>query len=179
MKSSLNGKTKGRRTQAGQPNAGRYSPADKVLIKPDMHQNASPVILLVLLIVVFGLTWVIHYPEIVTAKALFQKDGGDSSSSIVEFDVARENLFRLDTGQVIRFRMDGYPYKTFGVVYGRVKSVFGIVGYDRLSVQVDFPDGLTTDRNFRIPPSGLLRADAFVQIRDYRLIQRIFNRSKK
>jgi hypothetical protein len=179
MKRLINGRSKGGIAQTRQPNTGRYSTVDSVLIKPDSFQKVSPAILLVLLGVVLGLTWVIHYPEIVSAKALFQQGRSDSLSMTVEFDVARAKLFRLDTGQVIQFRIDGYPYNKFGVVYGRLEDVLGVAGYDRLSTRVYFPEGLKTDRNFRIPPNGFLSADAVIRIRDYRLIQRIFNRSIK
>jgi HlyD family secretion protein len=98
----------------------------------------------------------------------------DSQEVAGKIVMGSEGIGKINVGQAVRVRFDGYPYREYGLIEGRVKSISEVAINGQYTIDVAFPGGLVTThrRNleFREGMSG--SADIITDTR--KLIQRLF-----
>jgi hypothetical protein len=77
-------------------------------------------------------------------------------------------------GQIVRMKLDDYPFKEFGVASGRVKSVSLVAqqGQQLVSVSINYP--IITSYRRTIVFKQEMTGEALVITDDRRLISRLF-----
>ena len=85
----------------------------------------------------------------------------------------------MKPGQSVRVRFADYPYKEFGVVYGRVKAVSLVPrqGVHQVTVDIDYP--LKTSYGKELPFKQDMTGDGSIVTENIRLLGRIFFEIRK
>lgn len=78
-------------------------------------------------------------------------------------------------GQKVNIKLDGYPYREFGVIEGRVESISSVTRDNLYLIQVSLPNGLTTTYHQQLDFKQEMGGNAEIITKDLRLIERIFN----
>ena len=81
----------------------------------------------------------------------------------------------VDEGDQVNIRFDSYPYLEYGMVKGTVGNVSKVPQDNFYTVEVQFPDGLTTFYGLEINFNQNMRSQAEILTDKMRLLQRIFN----
>ncbi|WP_167619826.1 HlyD family secretion protein [Maribellus sediminis] len=82
---------------------------------------------------------------------------------------------KVNEGLNVNVKFDNYPYMEFGMVRGIVKNVSLVPEDNFYMVEVNFPDGLTTNYGDQLQMQNQLTGQAEIITEDLRLIQRFFN----
>lgn len=89
--------------------------------------------------------------------------------------IPANDLGQVKIGQDVLLEFNGYPYRQFGYVQGRITSVSGTPGPDGAFVAgVALPGGLQTSLHRRLPWHGDMTATAEIITRDVRLLERFW-----
>ncbi len=97
-----------------------------------------------------------------------------------ELSVSQQSFGRVEEGQKVMVRFNGYPYHEFGSVYGEVEYFSEFPVRDSLFfAKVHFPDGLLTSYGHEIPPGNGITGQAEIITQDMRLLERVYNNITK
>lgn len=91
---------------------------------------------------------------------------------------------KVEVGQRVIIRLEGYPYREFGTLQGRVERVSHLAYQPDVRVpeaatylaEVSLPDGLVTSYGRTLELRQEMRGDADVVTQDMRLLERVFAR---
>ena len=84
------------------------------------------------------------------------------------------NFGKIKIGQEARIRLDGYPFKEFGVVSGIVISKSEIARDGKYMVKLSLPQGLKTSYDKELDFTQEMQGEVRIITEDLRLIERIF-----
>lgn len=91
--------------------------------------------------------------------------------------VPQQNLGKVQVGQQVLIRLDGYPFSEYGMLEGRVAALSAIPGADNtFMAKVTLPNGLVTSYGRRITYRHRISAQADIVTEDISLLARIFFR---
>lgn len=80
---------------------------------------------------------------------------------------------KVETGQTVNVKLNGYPYMEFGVLKGRIKSISAVPdGQNGYIAEIMFPSGLTTTYQKDLNLIQQMDGTAEIITKDQRLIQR-------
>lgn len=97
-----------------------------------------------------------------------------------EMMVSQQSFGKIEEGQQVQVRFNGYPYHEFGSVYGQVEYFSEFPVRDSLFfAKVSFPDGLVTSYGRDIPPRNGMTGQAEIITKDMRLLERVVNNITK
>ncbi len=97
-----------------------------------------------------------------------------------EMPVAQQSFGKIEEGQKVLVRFNGYPYHEYGSVNGEIEYFSDIPVQDSLFfARVDFPEELTTNYDVEIPPVNGMAGQAEIITQDMRLIDRVYNNLTK
>jgi len=85
-----------------------------------------------------------------------------------------DNFGKIKTGQEAKIRLDGYPFKEFGVVSGIVVSKSEIARDGKYMVKFSLPQGLKTSYNKDLDFTQEMQGEVRIITEDLRLIERVF-----
>lgn len=83
---------------------------------------------------------------------------------------------KVELGMVANIRLDGYPYREFGSVQGKVQNISLVPQPDGFQVYLQVPDPLVTSYGDTIPFQQGMQATANIVTEERRLLARIFDR---
>jgi hypothetical protein len=121
--------------------------------------------------------WLIHHPDMIVSRGIIT--GIDSSRKIIslEVQIPQKSLHKIALGQPSKIKFDDYPADSCGFVTGNLQYLTGARD-DYLFVRLQLHNGLTTNQNKFIPYRKGLKVSMLIIIKDLRLLQRIFYKSK-
>lgn len=80
---------------------------------------------------------------------------------------------KVETGQTVNVKLNGYPYMEFGVLKGKIKSISAVPdGQNGYIAEVTFPSGLITTYQKELNMIQQMDGTAEIITKDIRLIQR-------
>ncbi|OON66020.1 HlyD family efflux transporter periplasmic adaptor subunit [Hymenobacter sp. CRA2] len=112
--------------------------------------------------------------QVSTGQILFYVAPGNTSYA-GQMRIAQQNAGKVQVGQTVLIRFNGYPYQEFGLVRGTVKSVAEIPLQEGYVAEVSLPSDLVTSRGKKLSYKLGMTATAEVITRDQRLLERLFN----
>lgn len=90
-------------------------------------------------------------------------------------ELGQRSSGKVEVGQRLVIKLDGYPYREFGVVEGRVASVPSIAREGVYLVTVHLPHGLRTSHGHALVLRHDMRGTAEIVTADLRLLERMFS----
>lgn len=133
-----------------------------------MTKWALPLFLLVLL-VFFACTWFVKYPDTIKAEATIFTQHGTYYAMMMLPDIGSG---KISSGQKVELSFDGYPYREFGFVEGRLASFSFDPSGKYCQVRVDLPQGLVTNLGKNIEYVDRLQSGAIIITDSKRLLMR-------
>ncbi|RDB05078.1 HlyD family efflux transporter periplasmic adaptor subunit [Runella aurantiaca] len=91
-----------------------------------------------------------------------------------EMYVGQYNFGKVRHGQEVIVKFAGYPYQEFGTVSGRIASISDMPKDTAYLVKVQFPKGLVTSSQKKIPFRNGMTATGEIVTEDLKLIERLF-----
>ncbi|MCU0389858.1 MAG: HlyD family secretion protein [Thermoflexibacter sp.] len=88
--------------------------------------------------------------------------------------VSSDNFGKIKVGQAARIRLDGYPFKEFGIVHAEVVSKSAIAKEGKYMVKLNLPHGLKTSYDRELEFTQEMQGEVRIITEDLRLIERIF-----
>lgn len=82
---------------------------------------------------------------------------------------------KVDIGQRVLVRFPKYPYLEYGSVEGRIVDKGIIPIEEKITVEVEFPDGLVTTTGFPIEPEPFMQGEASIITEQKRLMARFLD----
>lgn len=82
---------------------------------------------------------------------------------------------KVKTGQDVNIKLSGYPYLEYGIVRGTVKSKSLVPTGNTYIIEIDLPDGLTTNYGTKLDFTQNMQGTAEIITEDMRLLQKIVN----
>ncbi|MDD2412684.1 MAG: HlyD family efflux transporter periplasmic adaptor subunit [Bacteroidales bacterium] len=79
---------------------------------------------------------------------------------------------KVKEGQQVNIKLDNYPYLEYGIIIGKINSVSLMPSDDNYSVEVEFPNGLTTNYKKKLAFGQNMQGSAEIITEDIRLIER-------
>jgi HlyD family secretion protein len=79
---------------------------------------------------------------------------------------------KVKEGQQVNIKLDNYPYLEYGIIIGKINSVSLMPSEDNYSVEVEFPNGLTTNYKKKLAFGQNMQGSAEIITEDIRLIER-------
>lgn len=79
---------------------------------------------------------------------------------------------KVKEGQQVNIKIDNYPYLEYGIVIGKINSVSLMPSESNYSVEVEFPNGLTTNYHKKLAFGQDMQGTAEIITEDIRLIER-------
>lgn len=86
------------------------------------------------------------------------------------------NSGKVELGQLVHIRLEGFPYKEYGILKTTVDHISLVPQEDRYLLEVKLPDSLITTYDKRIPFRQEMLGTADIITEDRRVIERIFDR---
>ncbi len=87
-----------------------------------------------------------------------------------------DNSGKVEVGQVVNIRLNGYPYQEYGILKSSVKQVSLIPEKGQYIVELTMPATLKTSYNRIIPFSQEMKGVSNIITEDRRILERIFDR---
>lgn len=100
----------------------------------------------------------------------------DNPGEIIgKIDMPIEGSGKVDIGQTVHIQFTDFPHLQFGMVEGRIRTISQVPTDQLYRVEVDFPKGLTTYYDFKIPFKSEMYGRAEIITDERVLIERIFD----
>ena len=81
---------------------------------------------------------------------------------------------KIKKGKSVLVCLDGFSYQDYGCLNGKIESVSQLLNLDgNYYVEIDFPNGMITNRNIKLSNIRSLNGDAKIIIQEKKLIERI------
>ncbi len=82
---------------------------------------------------------------------------------------------KVKIGQRVNIKLDNYPHLEYGMVEGRIEKISRVPEDNQYSLEVSFPNGLTTNYNRKLPFNQKMQGQAEIVTESMRLLTRIIN----
>jgi HlyD family secretion protein len=82
---------------------------------------------------------------------------------------------KVKNGLFVNIKMAGFPYMEYGMIRGKVKSISPVPDQGRYYVEIELPEGLTTNYGKVLPFNQEMDGTADIITEDMKLIERIFS----
>lgn len=102
----------------------------------------------------------------------------DSNQLIGKVYVQGFGAGKVEVGQAVRLKFEGYPYHEYGAVFGKVKAVSPVSRENVLLIDVELTNGLRTNYNKKLAFRQQMGGAAEIVTEDLRLIERFFDQFK-
>lgn len=91
-----------------------------------------------------------------------------------QLELEMSKAVRVQPGQRVIVRFDGYPYLEFGAVLGAVSSKAQVPIDNKIAVQIALPDTLITTFDRIITPTRGMKGNATIVLQNKRFLERVF-----
>lgn len=81
---------------------------------------------------------------------------------------------KVEVGQDVKIRFDGFPFKEYGMIKGKISSISKVAVKGNYYVQVKIPYNLETSFHKQISFSSNMQGEAHIITKNLRFIERIF-----
>lgn len=99
----------------------------------------------------------------------------DGNEYVALIEVKNGGIGKVNIGQKVLVKLNNYPYKEFGQVIGRVKSISTIPNNNIYLIHSDFPNGLKTSYHTTLSYEPEMKGTAEIITKDLRLLERFIN----
>jgi len=114
--------------------------------------------------------------QISIGDRVFAIISGKPGSLIGHLKFSSSGSGKVQKGQIVQIRIDGYPYLEFGTIQGTIQSTSLLSDKEHLyTAEVFFPKKLVSTYKKQIEFRGELTGTAEIRTQDMRLIERIFS----
>lgn len=97
-----------------------------------------------------------------------------------EMIISQSSFGKINKGQQVLIKFNGYPYAEFGSVTGNIEYLSEIPVKDSLFfAKVILPNGLKTNYGHTVPPVNGMTGQAEIITKDMRLLERVYNNLTK
>lgn len=104
----------------------------------------------------------------------------ESTRFFGELIITQRSFGKIEEGQQVLVRFNGYPYSEFGSVAGKIEYLSDIPVRDSLFfAKVEFTNGLNTNYGYELTPRNGMTGTAEIITQDMRLITRVYNNLTK
>ncbi|MEX0723699.1 MAG: HlyD family efflux transporter periplasmic adaptor subunit [Gracilimonas sp.] len=104
----------------------------------------------------------------------------ESTEFFGELAISQQSFGKIEEGQQVLVRFNGYPHSEFGSVQAVIEYLSAIPVRDSLFfARVEFPEGLKTNYGYDLTPKNGMIGRAEIITQDMRLITRIYNNLTK
>jgi|AntRauTorckE6833_2_1112554.scaffolds.fasta_scaffold12943_3 HlyD family secretion protein len=104
----------------------------------------------------------------------------ESTEFFGELAISQQSFGKIEEGQQVLVRFNGYPHSEFGSVQAVIEYLSAIPVRDSLFyARVEFPEGLKTNYGYELTPKNGMTGSAEIITQDMRLIKRIYNNLTK
>lgn len=94
---------------------------------------------------------------------------------IGKLDLPVKNSGKVKPGQRVNIKLENYPHLEFGMVLGIVERISSVPENNFYSLEVSFPNGLTTNYKRELPFSQKMQGDAEIITENISLLKQIVN----
>lgn len=112
--------------------------------------------------------------QVTLGQELFYVAPGNTAY-LGQLRIPQQNAGKVEVGQAVLIRFNGYPYQEFGLVRGTVKSIAAVPLKEGFVAEVSLPSQLITSRGRRLTYKLGMTASAEIITRDQRLLERLLN----
>lgn len=98
----------------------------------------------------------------------------DSQEIAGKIMMGSEGIGKIKTGHPVRVRFDGYPYREYGLIEGRVEAISEVAVNGQYTVDISFPAGLVTTHSRQLEFREGMVGSADVITDNRKLIRRLF-----
>ncbi|MCF8372249.1 MAG: HlyD family efflux transporter periplasmic adaptor subunit [Bacteroidales bacterium] len=99
----------------------------------------------------------------------------EQTKIIGKLDLPVKNSGKVKPGQRVNIKLENYPYLEFGMVLGIVERISSVPENNYYTLEVSFPNGLTTNYNRELPFSQKMQGDAEIITENISLLKQIVN----
>jgi hypothetical protein len=143
--------------------------------KPGFLIRWGNLIFLAILLLILAASFFIHYPDVVPAAGRLLQN---NTTYYAEVIVAADKSPGVKTGQKVLLKLAAYPFREYGIVEGRIDSVFTNAADSSCLVRVALTNGLNTNYKKKLPYRDGLMTDADIITADKRLSERLIKKLK-
>ncbi len=97
----------------------------------------------------------------------------DSTNIIGKMKMPLQGSGKVKVGQKVNIKFYNYPYMEFGMVKGQISQISNVPADNFYMVEVNFPEGLTTNYGKLLEFNQMMRGTAEIITEDIRLLVRI------
>lgn len=102
----------------------------------------------------------------------------DTTKVIGRLVLPLNNSGKVKTGQEVTVKLDGFPYKEFGMLKGKISSISLAPKNQAYIAEVEFPNNLTTTYKKKLSLKQKMTGDASVITEELSLLERFFYQFK-
>ena len=146
--------------------------------KPTWVVRNGILIFVVILLLLFGSTFLIRFPLIVNARAKITYANADENFQkgyYAILNLSQSYLGKIKTGQDVILKFDAYPFEKFGVVTCKLNSVSTIITDSGFTAKIFLPGIVFTNSNKKLGLREGLAAQAEITIEKQKLSDKLFN----
>jgi len=103
----------------------------------------------------------------------------DNQEYIANVQIPTVGYGKIELGQQVKIKLDGYPYQEYGQLMGTVSNIAQIQGKEGYVIKVKLPKGLLTTYKKELKYKPDMVGSAEVITKDLRVLERIFNRFRE
>jgi cytochrome c biogenesis protein ResB len=144
--------------------------------KPGFLIRWGNLIFLAVLLLILAASFFIHYPDMVPATGSILRN---NTAIYAEVIVPQDKTGSLKTGQKVLLKLAAYPFREYGIVEGRIDSIFTNAADISCMVKVKLINGLTTNYQKKLTYRDGLMTDANIITADMQLSERLIQKLKK
>ena len=131
-------------------------------------------LLFILLSVLVGISYMIEYPEIIAAPISVSGSVPSGNFPVGMMTVSTSGYGKVEIGQQVLVKLEGYPFAEYGILKGRVSALFPAVENGGYRVEVEFPGRLTTSYGVVLPENVEHNGVGDIVVAKRRLLERFF-----
>jgi hypothetical protein len=144
--------------------------------KPGFLIRWGNLIFLAVLLLILAASFLIHYPDMVPAAGRILRD---NTAMYAEVIVPHDKTGSIKKEQKVLLKLAAYPFREYGIIEGRIDSIYTNVADGSCMVKVTLTNGLTTNYKKKLPYRDGLMTDADIVTADMRLSERLIQKLKK
>jgi hypothetical protein len=144
--------------------------------KPGFLIRWGNLIFLAILLMILAASFFIHYPDIVPAAGRLLQS---NSACYAEVIVPQDKTASIKKGQKVLLKLAAYPFREYGIVEGKIDSIYTNAADSSCMVKVLLINGLNTNYKKKLPYRDGLITDADIITADMRLSERLIQKLKK
>jgi len=132
---------------------------------------ALPAVLMILVLVV-GSAWMIHYPQTIASRAIIYFPPEPGASPYADVSIQKEHFVTIRAMQSVRFFFKSGPYAGKGLLTGDFKFILSQDPGDDLKIRILLPGIPAGQRETKTTEQGD-PVDILIVVRNMRLLERV------